>query len=188
MCPDDGAHHTPVVVAVRMRAPECRIKKCVACCPSQQICAGHCIIGCNFVSHSDTISECDVLGGPSGAYGSGCARVRLNQLIHKVRMIGCQEMNAIHGSGKTNLPAVKKVLENSTFCAASHHPECHNRARRTVNRAKNPSASRSPMNRALGARFVTPHQSATVMPSVSSDCVSISTFTRRPVNRSGRIR
>ena len=64
----------------------------------------------------------------------------------------------------------------------------HNRPRRSVSRAKNPAASRSPMNRALGARSVTPHQSATVMPRVSSDCVSISTFTRRPVNRSGRIR
>ena len=64
----------------------------------------------------------------------------------------------------------------------------HRRASRSVSSWKKPSASMSPMKSALGARSVTPHQSATVMPMVSSDVVSISTLMWRPVKSSGLIR
>ena len=47
---------------------------------------------------------------------------------------------------------------------------------------------RRPMNMAFGARSVTRHQSATVMPRVRSDSVSISTLMWRPENRPGSIR
>jgi hypothetical protein len=74
------------------------------------------------------------------------------------------------------------------FRAAKVNCSAHKRANLSVRRAKKPSAFRLPMNIALGLRSVTRHQSATVMPRVRSDWVSISTFTWRPSNRSGWIR
>ena len=46
----------------------------------------------------------------------------------------------------------------------------------------------SPRKSAFEGRSVTPHQSATVMPRVNSDLVSISTLMRRPEKSSGAIR
>ena len=67
-------------------------------------------------------------------------------------------------------------------------PGCHSLARRSVSSAKKPSSSTSPMNVAFGARSVTRHQSATVMPRVRAEPVSISTLIWRPENRSGASR
>ena len=64
----------------------------------------------------------------------------------------------------------------------------HRRASRSVSSEKKASASRSPMKVALAGRSETRHQSATVMPMVSSDVVSISTLMWRPLKISGRIR
>ncbi len=67
--------------------------------------------------------------------------------------------------------------------------ECgHRRASLSVRRSKKPSASTLPMKVALAGRSVTRHQSATVMPRVNSEVVSISTLMCRPEKRSGRIR
>ena len=64
----------------------------------------------------------------------------------------------------------------------------HKRPKRSVSSSKNPSASKSPINIALGSRSDTRHQSATVIPKVRSDFVSTSTFTCRPVNSFGLIK
>ncbi len=67
-------------------------------------------------------------------------------------------------------------------------PPCYSREMRSISRSKNPTSSTWPMNSAFAVRPDTPHQSATVIPSVNSPFVSISTLMKRPENSSGRSR
>ena len=63
--------------------------------------------------------------------------------------------------------------------------ETHRTASLSVSRLKKPSISTSPIKLAFASRPDTPHQSATDIPRVNKDYVSISTFKNRPENKLG---
>ena len=67
-------------------------------------------------------------------------------------------------------------------------PFSGNLPNRFVSRLKNLLASKFPIKKALASRSVTRHQSATVIPKVNSDSVSISTLIFLPENIVGSIK